>query len=443
MDAFHKFVALRSVAAAAVALVALSLFGAATAHATTLSGRVTRAEDGTPVVGARVVTSSTFGPSAEASTDADGRYLFDYSCVGSCSLSATADGFLRPSVGYSSQPPAVTIDFALEREAVIGGRVVLPAGAEPLTNGPEIERYDAATGAWGNVNVFDSGLSGDIYRYEKLPAGTYRLCYEDGVHVRQCFDGQDQGATVGFDYTPVVVASGETNASVNFSPRLGATIEGRIYDGYANVDFGQAGRAYLTIYDENGGRFSDPPTVADFDANGRFRIGGLAAGNYYLIASFEAFLDRVWPNGNCQRDDCDPLVQGMPLTVPPEGATGVDFPLQPYAVVRAKIVDASSGASIANAELSGWLWLLGIGRTTRNWYDASSGEFVSYNTDYGNRIGAVALGYVSRFVVGGNCAVLDDCARTYPLLTQPRGDVMRVQLRLTPSADYLFSNDFE
>lgn len=442
---FRKcFVTSRAVFAALV-LVTLQLSLAA-AHATALSGRVTRAEDGTPVVGARVTTGGPFGSNVETQTDADGRYALDFTCVGTCGVSATDAGYQRHGMTYSGMQPTVTADFALVREAVIGGRVVLPAGADPLAHGPTIEWYDEATGEWSPASTaLDGTLTGDTYRYGKLRAGTYRLCYEDGVHVRQCFDGQDQGATVAFDYTPVVVAVGETNTAINFSPRLGATIEGRVYDGYADAANDSLGdTAYLTIYDENGGHFPRS-VIAELDASGHYRVGGFAAGNYYVVASYGAFLARVWPNGNCRHDDgdCDPLVLGTPITLPWQGATGIDFALQPHAVVRARIVDASTGNAIAGATLSGWTWVLGVAMTTRNWYDASTGEHVSYNDDDGERIGATAPDYVSRFVLGGNCAVLLDCSLNYPRLQQSRGDVRQVTLRLTRAGDYLFSNDFE
>lgn len=441
MDTFSKCARPLQSVSAVFALIALSL-AAATAQATSLSGRVTRAEDATPVVGALVTTSSPFGAGAETQTDADGRYAFDYVCAGSCRLSATAGGYRWESSTYSGAQASVATDFALVREAVIGGRVVLPAGADPLAHGPAIERYDEATGEWTPAVIVDDTPTGDTYRYDKLRAGTYRLCYEDDVHVRQCFDGQDQGATVAFDYTPVTVAIGETNTAVNFAPRLGATLEGRISDGYGNASLG--GTVYLTIYDENGGML--PRWVAaDLDANGGYRARGFAAGTYYVVARYGAFLSRVWPNGDCSRDagDCDPLLQGAPVAVPWEGATGVDFALQPYAVMRARVVDASTGAVIDGATFSGWTWVFGAAMSTRNWYDASSGQHVSYNDDDGERMGATATGYLPRFVLGGNCLVLADCALVNTPLLQPRGEVRHVTVRLTRADDYLFSNDFE
>ena len=414
------------------------------AQAVVLSGTVTRTGDGTPIQGAIVTAGDSFSPSVETTTNAAGVYSFEFTCVLSCVVGATLDGYVSESRSFPSNATSVVNDFALAVEATIEGRITLPSGSAAMTDRPLLERFDPDRGEWINPVAARSGVSGDTYHFTKLHAGIYRVCYYDPAIVRQCYDGLDQGPFVDFDYTPIELAPGDTRANVNFSPGAGSTISGHLLDGYANTNLADL-RAYVSVFDEHGGQMDYPREVLT-DAQGRYSIGGLAPGNYLLMATNGGFLSRVYPNGNCDHDDCDPLVQGTPVTVPPGGATNIDFEFQPHSVVRARVVDAVDGSEITAATFASWTWapIFGVEPVSRHWYDASNGEYVSYNSANGGRVGATAPGYVARFVVGGNCPDLTACASSANrTLVQPRGDVRHVELRLSRADDYLFADGFE
>ncbi|HJU39103.1 MAG TPA: carboxypeptidase regulatory-like domain-containing protein [Tahibacter sp.] len=436
----HKFSPIRALAFCAGALCVQAVGAAA------LSGRVTDLASGQPMANVTVVASAGAFPlpttSAQATTDAQGNYSLAFDCTFSCSVGTSVDGYLATGTAYPSSAPVVVVDIALVREATVSGRVVLPAGYAFDEIALSLQRHDPVDGSWNTSGVPRTRVGEDGYRFSKIPAGTYRMCYLAQDLLYQCFDGANQGATATLGHTPIALAAGDARNEVNLTPQPGVTVGGRIVDGYAGADSGVGFvGTILTFYDESGAPMPRDAYL-DADAAGDYTGGVFAPGRYYVVANDSRFQSRVYPGIDCA-GNCDPVVAGGQLvTVPAGGLSGLNFAMSPYAVARARVRDAATGAEIPNAQFGAWTYMMGPGIALPNWRDASTGEYVAYATAQSTRLGARAPGYVARFVNGGNCTQVNIlvCAGDVPLA---RNEVRTLELRLYRADDYLFAGDFE
>lgn len=112
-------------AAAAVALVALGVPQTAVAQAGSVTGRVTNAETGEPLQGARLVIDGT---NIGTITNADGRYVITGAPTGARVVRVTIIGFGQQSQAVTIPPAgSVTVDFALQTSAIRLSAVVVSA----------------------------------------------------------------------------------------------------------------------------------------------------------------------------------------------------------------------------------------------------------------------------------------------------------------------------
>lgn len=331
-----------------------------------------------------------------------------------------------------------TVFAAAASAASLGGRVVVPAGATFSPDGLLLQRRSANGQFWENFGAVPQ-IVGVDYLYS-LSAGTYRLCYDDRVLLRQCFDGRNRTAFAGTDFTPIVLADGDQRQEVNLTPQPGNELRGRVVDAYdATTTFGWF---LVTLFDENGNPFEDWYDLQP-DAAGNWVIGGLAPGRYYVSAQVQTYVTQFWPDDECV-DDCFPTMHGGQVTVPAGGAAqNIDFALAPYSVVRMRVLDSGTGLPIAQPAVGAWSHLMGPALVRPARYDAASGEYVQYLGPLGDRVAAHAPGYVTRFVTRGNCYNMVDCLFVYPTLVLARGEARHVTLRLSLRDGYIFANDLE
>lgn len=324
--------------------------------------------------------------------------------------------------------------------ASLSGRVVVPDGATFSQAGLLLQRRSANGQFWENLGVTPQIVGADGYLYTSLAAGTYRMCYDDRVLLRQCFDGRNETAFAGFDFTPIVLAANDERQEVNLTPQPGGELRGRVTDAYDATT--TISWFLVTVYDENGNAFDDWYDLQP-DANGNWVIGGVAPGNYYVSGHMETFAKQFWPADECS-DDCWPSMHGQTVTVPAGGAAqNIDFAMQPFSVVRLRVVDSATGLAIDQPMVGGWSSIMGPALLRPARYDAASGEYVQYLGPTGDRVAAYAPGYVTRFVTRGNCYNMVDCLFVFPTLVLPRSEVRNVTLRLNLRDGYIFANDFE
>lgn len=333
---------------------------------------------------------------------------------------------------------AVAIDGA--QAASLSGRVVVPDGATFSPAGLLLQRRSSNGLFWENPGYVPQIVGTDGYLYSSIAAGTYRMCYDDNVLLRQCFDGRNETAFAGFDFTPIALAAGDERQEVNLTPQPGDELRGRVTDAYDATT--TISWFLVTVYDENGNAFADWYDLQP-DPAGNWVIGGVAPGRYYVSGHIETFVTQFWPGDECV-DVCAPPEYGQQVTVPAGGAaSNIDFAMKPFSVVRVRVLDSATGVEIPQPSVGGWSSIMGPALLRPARYDAASGEHVQYLGPSGDRVAAYAPNYVTRFVTRGNCYSMVDCLFVYPPLVLARDEVRRVTLRLALRDGYIFAHDFE
>ncbi len=169
--------------------------------------------------------------------------------------------------------------------ASISGRVLVRGTLTPVP--VRRARVTLSGEAVGEARTTDTDTDGR-YRFDRLPAGAYRLKAE-----KPGFVGLEFGASRPFvPPEPLALADGETRAADIFLPR-GAALEGRIVgeDGEPVQD---ATASAVRLGYGPRGRRTIPVGQARTDDLGRFRVHSLPAGTYYVqtVPSMRAALDK-------------------------------------------------------------------------------------------------------------------------------------------------------
>lgn len=383
-----------------------------------ISGRITRATDGTAVSasisvytlsGALVKTVST-GASGNYSVSGlpSGRYVVrtstnsglvdevydDRPCVGStCELGSGTP----VAVAAGSTTPA--IDFALSPGARISGRVTDQATG----NGIPGVRVNVLKPPYGTV----ASLSTDGFGYfsntaaailgRGLPTGGY---YVQTNNTQGYLDElYDNIPCLGCDVTAgtkVQLTSGATTSGVNIALARGGRIAGTVTRAATGDPV-----ALLTvrIYDSTGRPVSSLTT----DHLGAYRSGGLPAGTYYVAASVNAadYVDELYDNVPFGSGG-SPLV-GTPVTVT-GGATvsGIDIALDGGGRIEGRVTDASTSAPVLDANVSVFD---ASGRAERSVSVDAHGNYAAHGLAPGTHhaLASVGSAYVSQLYDSVSC----------------------------------------
>jgi hypothetical protein len=160
-----------------------------------ITGRIARADKGTPIDGALVQLfpwGDIGGNPRTAKTDNSGEYYFQGLKPGNYMISASADGFVSAEyrrdaslegamlkVDTSTQLQG--IDLRLTPEAVIRG-VVIDMEGRPVGQGVSVAAVRRETGEDGSERLvpISDGLTGEVGQFalKKLPAGSYFVCVD-------------------------------------------------------------------------------------------------------------------------------------------------------------------------------------------------------------------------------------------------------------------------
>jgi hypothetical protein len=293
----------------ALALAASTFQPSVSPAGATLSGRVLEEGSGIPVAGAMVTLSPFEVDKAtlrdrvrSVVSDEDGRYDIREIAEGHYRIMAGRDGFalMRGSqaVDVSLRPREVRdrVDILLQKEAVIVGQVLNPAG-QPVASGRVLAlrrgvpspdsstEYDRMIAAGVGANIGDGGA----FRLTGLPPDEYyvrvvprvSLVERGGVTVSTYFPGTVHLS----EAQPIVVGAGEKSDEIVI--RLVAAPGFQVFGSVADRERRPVAHASVTLAVEQPTEARTGATIplADTRADefGRFTFTGVPAGKYVLL----------------------------------------------------------------------------------------------------------------------------------------------------------------
>ncbi|HEX4953567.1 MAG TPA: carboxypeptidase regulatory-like domain-containing protein [Thermoanaerobaculia bacterium] len=210
----------------------------------------------------------------------------------------------------------------------------------------------------GYVNAFNSTgtfvdygyvYSDGTYQTYGLPPGTYYLVTSVyGSFVDELYDNIScpGGAGAGCMPTsgsPVVVTDGSVTANVDFALTPEGIIAGRLRDETTSAPIpGQ----YVEVADSNGSALGYTQT----DSAGRYQLGGLATGDYFVYTSTYTHLDEVYDDQPCL-PFCN-VTAGTPVHAALGTLTsGIDFELVSYGIISGTVTHEASGLPVSDIEI--------------------------------------------------------------------------------------------
>ena len=309
---------------AGMAASALAFAGAVSAAAediepsTTITGTVTRADDGTPVSSVSVFVNNTdFTKNGTASTDANGAYTvsglepgtytvrFATEVTGTGLISEYWDGARTReaaqrivTVGGETIPD---INATLGQGATIAGRVTRESDGAPLSG----VSVSLAPSAFGITSASVTTDADGVYRAEGLEPASYivKFSASDPLLADEYWDGayDEQSATL------VSAVAGQPSLGIDASLAPGGIISGQVTaaaDGAAVVG---------SVAASGGGRLYS----AQIGLDGSYSLS-VAPGSYMLqFVSYEArVLSEYWENARTEAEATSVTVAaGQPLTM--------------------------------------------------------------------------------------------------------------------------------
>ncbi len=412
-----------------------------------VSGTVTAAAGGGPIASADVVVYDQDGfYVADGYSDSAGHYRVAGLYPGSYFLTAYRFSYQRelydglPCPGYPGVCDPTTgtqvaaalnsdtpgIDFSLQRQGSISGRVTEQATGDPISDCRVEIRNDAGgfvTWTWVDGQGF--------YIVEGLDAGSYfaltRDCY---AYLDELYDDLPCS-----DWTcdptagdAIAVALATETGSIDFALLRLGEIHGRVTDAIS----GAATYGYVTAWDAEG----DFVASTYADSQGYYALQGLEPGTYFVHADGNwNHLGELYDDISCPSPyDCDPP-SGTPVPVAIGTVTsGIDFALERGPGLRGTVTAQGDGAPLAGVGIDVWrpdgqlLTSTSTDAAGRYFFDLYEGHY-RVSTDAG---------------LGGIDELFDDLAcpqgSAYAGLCDPlQGTLVEVTSGLPATADFVLS----
>lgn len=312
-----------------------------------------------PIEGA-IVTAYVEGGSwvqvAQAETGADGRYMLQRLPAGTYFLEVTPPGANYMGEYYddipaipANQAKATPVpvasgqtvlgkDFALGAGGSIIGRVTKdPSGT--AIEGATVVLYLEGDEGWETVDVtFAGGIIGE-YGFQGLPPGTYYLeaSYPQGGYAGEYYDNVGALLMNRPLATAIVLTEGETESNKDFALAAGGSISGTVRP-EVGVGIGIEGVA-MTVYEEDWGAVAGETTT---DAEGRYSVGNLPAGRYYVSADGHSVgYSAEYYNNQPMTEEGKTHAALVPVGVGPAPGS-VDFDLAPLTSISGTVTDDSA-----------------------------------------------------------------------------------------------------
>jgi hypothetical protein len=167
------------------------------------------------------------------------------------------------------------------------------------------------------------------------------------------------------DATALTLGDGQQVAGIDVALNIGGRVAGTVRDA---ADGAPIPSAVVDVFDPVGNNVNGAT-----DAAGRYTIGGLVTGTYYVLAGAQGYGGQVWDHIACGPpvgSDCQPL-DGTPLAVVRDAlASGVDFDLPRQAHIHATVSARDGNAT----EIGTWSVLV----------YAADGTFINQYLSFGS-----------------------------------------------------------
>jgi hypothetical protein len=328
--------------------VAISLSQSAPAAPTgRIAGRVTVEGANTAIAGARVMLfpagppTGPIGMRPQATTDQDGRFVFDRLAPGEYHLNVQKTGF-APLLGPGTRPGTIqlaagqTVDgvsVQLQKGGVIAGKVLDPSG-EPFTDARimALRRIDVSVGAAGprlvpapmqglqqtnDLGEFRvSGLAPGEYYVAAMPRGASAFG-GPGITPGSAGNGRTAITTTFYPGTTdqaaahsVVVAAGAAVGDIVFTMQSAPAF--RVSGLVVDEEGKPVARAMVMLMgDLRSGMFMGPAGSAQTRDDGRFVFGEVPSGNYRITATVPMIVSNAGGRGGTFTTFSSGIVGGM------------------------------------------------------------------------------------------------------------------------------------
>lgn len=324
------------------AFTAVAADAAATA---TITGHVTREDDGAPVAGAAVYVSTTTGGfSFNATTDANGdytvaglapgEYTVRFEAIGTGLVSEYWNGangwFSAQRIVITGDETVAGIDASLQVGGSISGTVTRESDGSPVSS-VIVRLSDGSSGLPRSAWTAADGS----YSIRDLPAGNYTVQFAPMASSGLASEYWD-GANVVSEATVVSVVPGESTRGIDASLAVlpvPATISGRV----TNEADGEGASGYVTLSTADGMTAGSGAIGSD----GSYSVS-VAPGTYILHFAGEGRVhSEFW-------DDARTKEEAAPLTVEPgQSLDGIDAQLASATVISGVV--RADGAPIGEA----------------------------------------------------------------------------------------------
>ena len=227
---------------------------------TGVSGQVTNAKTGSPLVGAKVTLGG-----ATTNSDSSGHYSFSNVSQGAYTLTASASGYLARSYNVTATTGSTTTqNIALSTAGVLQGKVSNGSGVGVsgatvnITGGVLSSSFSATTNSSGS------------YNFGWVPVGTYAVTvtasgYSSGSASATINSGQTTTLNVSLSSGAAASISGRVTSASDGHALVGATVStgsaSTTTDGNGNYSFSSIGAGSYTLTATSAGRLPASATV--------------------------------------------------------------------------------------------------------------------------------------------------------------------------------------
>lgn len=168
-----------------------------------------------------------YGPAGDTITDADGRFLIHGVQPGGQTVCADAEGatggisttgYLNGCVGGDRRATATPVDVKARRTTSVHLSLALGAAISGTISTPRHPLYTAALAIDAHGRGFAAGTDRrGSFRIDRLPAGTYRVCFVAFRYQAECYDDVpwNEGRRVPSAAAHIVLAAGQERRHVD------------------------------------------------------------------------------------------------------------------------------------------------------------------------------------------------------------------------------------